>query len=305
VTDGPRVTVVISTFNRAALVVEAIESVLRQSYRDLEVVVSDDGSTDDTSARVQAFGAPVRYLGLTHGGRPGRTRNHGVEVARGELIAFLDDDDLWQSEMLACELALMDREGLDLVYAGRRILFSDGSPANAVISPAPASPDSLLDVVLQGHFPSLCTLLVRKELLQQINGFDETLTTGEDLDLYLRLAPIARAGRVPSPLVLVRRQTGSLSERSGPLAFRNAILVLERWLATRDRLPAQRRMCRATLARLQSRLAADLAGRGDFAGAVRAALRATRWAPAGRAAWGALASALGAWRFPLPKSSLS
>jgi glycosyltransferase involved in cell wall biosynthesis len=299
------VTVVIPTSDRACLVVEAIESVLRQSYRDLEVVVTDDGSTDGTPACVRAFGTPVRYLRLARGGRPGRTRNHGIEVARGELIAFLDDDDLWETDKLARQIELMDREGLNLVYTGRRVLFGDGSQPDTVISPAPASPDRLLDVILQGHFPSLCTLLVRKDLLQQINGFDETLATGEDLDLYLRLAPIARAGGVPSPLVLVRRQVGSLSDRSGPLAFRNAIQVLERWLARHGRLPAHRWMCRETLAHLQARLAVALAGRGDFAGAVHAALQAVRCAPASRTTWGTLARALSAWTFRLPKSSLS
>ena len=288
--DGPRVTVVIPTCNRAALLVEAIESVLQQSYRSLEVVVCDDGSSDDTAARVEAFGQPVRYLQLAHAGRPGSPRNRGIEVARGELVAFLDDDDLWEPDKLSRQVELLDRGGLDLVYSDRRFRFSDGSASGTIVTPAPVSPERLLDLVIEGNFPCVCTLLTKRAVLQRVGGFDETLVTGEDLDLWLRLGSVARAGKVPEPLVVIRRRPGSLSDRSGsPLAFRNAIRVLERSLATGGLDPRQRRLCRATLGRLEARLAATLTRRGDSAGARRAALRAVRRAPATHASWAALA----------------
>lgn len=291
-TPGPRVTVVIPTWNRSALVAEAIRSVLQQTYRDFEIVVCDDGSTDDTAARVSAFGPPVRYLRQAHSGYPGSPRNLGIEAAGGELIAFLDDDDLWERDKLARQVELIDRDGLDLVYTDRRFRFGDGSPSTLAVTPAPTSPDRLLDVVLEGQFPTICTALVRRTVLRRIEGFDESLATAEDLDLWLRLAPIARAGRVPEPLVIVRRREGSLSDRSGPTVYRNAILVLDRSLATAGLLPSQRRLCRATLARLESRLTADLAGHGDRLGAMRAALAALRHAPASRTAWAAVARSL-------------
>jgi glycosyltransferase involved in cell wall biosynthesis len=291
-TRGPRVTVVIPTFNRAALLVEAVDSVLRQSYRDLEIVICDDGSTDDTAARVRVFGTHARYMALPHTGRPGVPRNCGIEAAHGELVAFLDDDDLWEPEKLARQIELMETEGISLAYTDRRIQFSEGSASELAVTPSPASPDRLLDLVLEGHFPSVCTMLVRRALLKQINGFDETLATAEDLDLWLRLAPIAHAGRVPQPLVVVRRTAGSLSDRNGPLTYQNAIGVLERSLVTDDLLPNQRRLGRATLARMASRLALVLADRGEARAATRAALRALRHAPASRAAWSALAKAL-------------
>ena len=258
--DGPRVTVVIPTYNRAALLVEAIESVLRQSFRDLEVVVCDDGSTDDTAARVEAFGGRVRYERLAHTGRPGSPRNRGIDAARGELVAFLDDDDFWEPDKLARQVELIDREGLNFAYTDRRNLFDDGAPSALVVSPPPASPDRLLDRVLEGHFPSVCTVLVERELLRMVDGFDETLITGEDLDLWLRLSPLARAGKVPEPLVLVRRRSGSLSDRNAQGAFENAIAVIERARAADAMLPAQRRIGRATLARLHTKLAEELAG---------------------------------------------
>jgi hypothetical protein len=136
-------------------------------------------------------------------------------------------------------------------------------------------------------------LLAKRALLRRVGGFDEALVTSEDFDLWLKLGPVALAGKVPDPLVVIRRRPGSLSDRSGPAdAFRNAIRVLERPLAAGDLPPAQRRLCRATLARLQAGLAAALGGRGDFAGARRAALRAVRQAPVSRASWTVLARAV-------------
>lgn len=285
----PRVSVIIPTYNRADLLGDAIESVLRQTFADHEVVVCDDGSTDHTSARVRAFGAPVRYLQLAHTGRPGAPRNLGIRAARGELIAFLDDDDLWEADKLARQVALVDRDGASLVYTDRRLVFDDGSTSGTVVSPPPASPERLLDLLLDGHFPFIGTVLTRRSLLEQVDGFDETLVTGEDLDLWLRVAPKARAGRVPEPLVLVRRRPGTLSDRSGCAAFRNAIGLLERSLAAGQLSPAQQRRCRATLGRLNARLAAFLVAGGDAGSAVRASLEAVRYAPASPAAWLSLA----------------
>jgi hypothetical protein len=139
-------------------------------------------------------------------------------------------------------------------------------------------------------------VLVRRTLLRYVNGFDETLVNCADLDLWLRLGPIVRAGRVDEPLVVVRQRSGSLSDRGGPKTYQNAIALFARQLAAGDLLPHQRRLCRATLARLRSRLALDLAGRGDGRGALRAASGALAQAPASRAAWAALAKALRGYR---------
>jgi len=285
----PRVTVVIPTFNRADLVTEAVESVRRQTYRDFEIVVCDDGSTDDTAIRVRALGAPVRYLGLPHTGHPGAPRNRGVEAASGELVAFLDDDDLWEAEKLARQIALIDSEPrLDVVYTDRRLLFPDGSLSAPVASPTLERPEEVFDLALGGRFPCLDTVLMRADLLRRVGGFDETLVTGEDLDLWLRLGRIVRAARVPEPLVRVRRQAGSLSDRNGALAFENAIAVLERSFASGGLTRSQRRRCRRTVADLYT----QSAKRGDLVTPAQAAFRALRYAPASATAWSGLAAAL-------------
>ena len=291
--ESPLVTVVIPTYNRAALVMEAIGSVLRQSYRNFEILVCDDGSTDDTAVRVAQFGPPVRYLALQRSGRPGAPRNRGFEAARGELIAFLDDDDLWEPEKLARQIELMERSpDLNLVYTDRRVQSSNDALLITVHTPTPKRPDQLLNIILNRQMPCVGTLLVRRELLRRVEGFDETLVTGEDLDLFLRIAPIARVAGVPEPLVMVRRQAGSVSGSTGARSFENAIKVLERWRDSGTLPRHVRRRCRGMLAHLHARLAPVLGAQGDMVGALRAVARAIGYAPGRRSSWAAWPRAL-------------
>jgi hypothetical protein len=118
-----------------------------------------------------------------------------------------------------------------------------------------------------------------------VHGFDETLVTGEDLDLLLRLALSARVAGVPEPLVLIRRQPESVSEGIGALALENAVRVIERWIAADGPRSSHRRRCNAMLAHLHTRLAVALGNQGDLAGSFRAAFRAIRYTPGSRAAW--------------------
>jgi glycosyltransferase involved in cell wall biosynthesis len=290
---SPRVSVIIPTYNRFSLLTEAIESVLCQSYRDFEVVVCDDGSSDQTALQASRFASPVRYLALEHSGFPGATRNRGIEAANGQLIAFLDDDDLWETSKLARQVAVIDQSpDLTLVYTDRRVRAVDGTVSAHIHTPPPASPDRLLELVLNGDMPFMSTLLVQRELLLGIGGFDEKLITAEDLDLLLRLSPGARAAAVPEASTLVRRQARSVSDLAGARTIENAIGVLERWRTTGALCPPLQRAYRRLLGRLHGELANALCERGDFAGCCRSALQAVRYSPARRSSWTTPARAL-------------
>lgn len=106
----PRVSVILASYNRSSLVVEAIHSVLAQTYRDYEIIVADDGSTDDTLERLAALDGHIRAVALKHSGMPEVSRNRAIAIARGDLIAFLDDDDLWQPEYLKRQVEVLDRD---------------------------------------------------------------------------------------------------------------------------------------------------------------------------------------------------
>lgn len=115
---NPNVSVIIPTYNRAELVAAAVQSVLRQTYRDFEIIVVDDGSTDDTEPRLRRLDGSVVYVKQDNAG-VNAARNHGLRVARGEYIAFLDNDDLWLEHKLALQVALLDH------YRDAGFLFSN------------------------------------------------------------------------------------------------------------------------------------------------------------------------------------
>src|ERR1700741_4506685 len=107
-TAAPTVSVVIPTYNRALLIRQAIDSVLRQTFSDFEIIVADDGSTDDTEAVVRSYGDRIRYLRVPHGGIS-HPRNAGMAAARGRYFTFLDSDDLLYPYALELETRLLER----------------------------------------------------------------------------------------------------------------------------------------------------------------------------------------------------
>ena len=114
----PRVSVIIPTYNRADLLGEAIDSVLAQSYQDFEMIVADDGSTDETAMVASKYGDKVRFLALPHRGQPAAPRNAGIAAATGEYISFLDSDDLYLPDKLALQVPALDENPkVGMVYS--------------------------------------------------------------------------------------------------------------------------------------------------------------------------------------------
>jgi len=185
----PEVSVVIATYNRGALLERALDSVLGQTFRDYEVVVADDGSTDDTEERLKKYGSGVRVLKLEHDGRPSRVRNRAIREASGAFLAFLDSDDAWAPEKLERQVGLMRRDpGLVLCYTdtgfvdeGGRFLFLHSSRER------PAS-GRVLTALLQRNFIALSTALARADAVRSVGGFEPSLRMAEDWCLWLRLS---------------------------------------------------------------------------------------------------------------------
>lgn len=222
----PRVSVVIPTFNRGALVVNAVRSALSQDYEALEVIVVDDGSTDDTASRIQPFDARVRYVRQENRG-VSAARNRGFREARGELIAFLDSDDEMLPGRLSRQVALMDEHehavlcfgDMESIQTGWRF-FRDGArfswlcdhDSDVVVLDEPLR--LLLD---RRNFVPCVTVLARREDIVAVGGHDESLRYFEDTDLWLKLAPrgpfvgvcnpLARFSQLPEGLTVQLYQT--------------------------------------------------------------------------------------------------
>ena len=191
----PTISVIIPTYNRASLLKEALDSVLAQTYTDYEVIVIDDGSTDNTEEMMQAFltDSRIRYIKQSNAG-VSAARNHGIFEARGEWIAFLDSDDLWFPEKLEKQMAFLTEHPTAGAVCGPSYQYQDGrvvKDKNGEMVLGWDREETLeLTFVL---FAENCgvnasSVLVRKAVLHKAGLFDSSLKIGEDIDLWFRVA---------------------------------------------------------------------------------------------------------------------
>lgn len=211
---GPIVSVVIPTHNRAHYLFEALESVFAQSFQNLEIIVVDDGSTDGTREQLKPLAAAnkLRYQYQQKQG-VSAARNLGVELAQGAYIAFLDSDDLFQPPKLEKQLALFESDPeLGFVHSnfskfndrGEDLGYRNTARYQGWIYPWMLGEWSVLMA------PSC--MLARREVLLDVGGFDETISLGEDIDLWRRIAMRYRIGVVPEALSKVRVHPGNASK---------------------------------------------------------------------------------------------
>ena len=221
---APLVSVIIPTYNRAALVAEALASVKAQTYRDYEIVVVDDGGTDGTW-EVLSGCREIRVLRHPHRRGVSAARNTGINAARGQWLAFLDSDDLWLPDKLARQMAyLTTRPSLCLgqtdetwVRRGVRVNkpLSHRKVAGWIFLPS-----------LSRCMVSPSAAMVHRRLFQDHGAFDETLPAAEDYDLWLRLTWRYEVGLVDEPLVIKRGgHPDQLSGQWGLDRFRIRALV--------------------------------------------------------------------------------
>jgi len=205
---APAVSVVIPAYNAAKTIGSAIQSVLNQTFQDLEVIVVDDGSTDETPSQAQLFNGHIRYVRQEHAG-PGAARNRGVTEARGAFLAFLDADDLWFPNKLEAQLEIFRREPSVEAVQCSAYLVND---ALEVIETRACRPkqDTYLDVLRFRNLPALSsTLLVRKAYLESVGGFSADFE--ETWDMACRLARHGRLRSMPDFLALYRQHPGNRS----------------------------------------------------------------------------------------------
>ena len=209
-----RVSVVIPTYNSGPLLVEAVSSVLAQTAPPDEVIVVDDGSTDDTADRMAAFGPRVKFIRKENGG-VSTARNLGMAKAIGDIIAFLDADDVWHPKKLEIQLAkLVARPDLGMLGtetylwpAARHPPIDPSIPLTVRVSP-------LADLAVKNAFVT-STVLVRREVLRKVGEFDTDQFGTEDYDLWLRIAQHVPVANIPVALTGYRIATpGSLSKNA-------------------------------------------------------------------------------------------
>lgn len=242
------VSIVIPTYNRATFLREAIESVRVQTFRQWELIVVDDGSTDDTPTIVSRIAdRRIRLVTISHTGSPAKARNAGIAEARADFVAFLDSDDRWLPEKLQQQLPILtEDERARWSYTRFTMIDERGNEMAIPTGPAwrPYSGSILEQLVRIRAAVAISSVIAERSLLDEIGGFDEDpdIVLREDYDLFLRLSAVASVVAVPTTLCQIRdhvaRSTRAVHDR-----FRRAATVYEK-CERMTRNPRIRWLCR-------------------------------------------------------------
>ena len=292
----PRVSVVIPVYNRADLIRETLESVLAQTYRDLEVIVVDDGSTDETPEVLASYAhdTRVRVIQQTNQGE-GAARNTGVRAARGEYVAFVDSDDVWRPDKLERQVAiLVNSPGLAWVYSDTYVFDNKTRQVLYVIGQrVPQYEGHVARQLLMVDFVPSPTPVVQRAVFDEVGFFDHTPSTDgsmasagsmsrdgprpwcTDWDMWLRIAARYPVRRDPEPLAGYRIHETMLSQsQSAMVMHQYRIATIERAAAFAPAVygPVRRRALAAQYLRIGRMLAGQselVSARSMFIEAVR------------------------------------
>jgi glycosyltransferase involved in cell wall biosynthesis len=225
-TEAPLVSCVVPVYNGGRFIGDALRSIQAQSYPRLEIIVVDDGSTDDTPDAIAAFGGAVHSLRQANQG-PAAARNAGIGVASGSFVGFLDADDLWHPEKVTRQLARFgERPELQVAFAGmRNVAHRDAEGREGMFNPDrwPAIPFSP------------CTLLARREAFEQIGLFNPELRRGEDTEWFVRMMMRGVPYEVMPDILLERRIHSTNLCRDNPPTPGDVVGVLKLVLDRRRR----------------------------------------------------------------------
>lgn len=243
--ETPRVSVVVPTYNRGWIVNEAIDSVLNQTFQQYELIVVDDGSTDDTKAILGEYGNRIRVIHQANRG-VSAARNRGIRAAKEHLIAFLDSDDVWVADKLSVQVAFFDRHPETLVCQTEEIWIRNGVRVNPGKRHRKRS-GKIFEASLALCLVSPSAVMLRKDLFETIGLFDESLPACEDYDLWLRISVNHPIHLIDQPLIVKRGGHEDQLSRSWGLdryRIESIAKLLERDVLSADQREAAVRMMR-------------------------------------------------------------
>jgi glycosyltransferase involved in cell wall biosynthesis len=225
---NPTVSVIIPTYNRANLVGKAIKSVLSQTYQDFEIIVIDDGSTDNTEEVIRSFkDKKVKYIKKYKKNKGiSVARNIGIKMARGKYIALLDSDDEWLPEKLDKQSKVLQSESpeVGVVCSWSYNIDEKGNYISKRCLPKKGG--YIYEDLLSTNPISVPTVLIRKECFNRVGLFDDLLNAQEDWDMWIRIAKYYRFALIKVPLVKYRLHSNQISKNLGvKIITANRILV--------------------------------------------------------------------------------
>lgn len=210
------ISIVIPTYNRAGTLARSIQSVLAQSYSDWELVIVDDGSTDNTQEVVKPFvqrDERIHYIFCPENKGQAVARNKGIQVSGGEYIAFQDSDDCWMPDKLQHQVSMMEEHPeYGLVYG--QVVYDEGGALSVPYPPIDAG-DRVFEACLMQNQIGTPTMLVRKAVFDEIGLFDTSLFALEDYELALRITKHYPTGFIAEPVVTAYKSADSVSRDLG------------------------------------------------------------------------------------------
>ena len=276
--SAPRVSVVVPTWNRRALLERALAAVDEQEFRDFELIVVDDGSTDGTADWLRARRPQVQLIASPRRVGAAAARNLALERARGELVAFLDDDDLWRPGYLAAQIAHLDANPwATLSFADHVEVDSEGRTARPDTAAVLPQASALVRLLAESQIHTMSVVVCRRDALGRFGLLDERLAIVHDLEWYARLVAAGRRVARLGQLLAERRVPGGLVSAHRDW-FREERTVHETTFAREQLSRSDRRLIRTYRSLFFARIAL---GKGDvsfgLARLVEAAWSSPRW----------------------------
>lgn len=236
--NNPVISVVIPTYNRAPIIGRTIRSVLAQTYRNLEIVVIDDGSSDETKAVIETFEDPrIKYLYRSRNSlglnRPAAARNLGINNSNGDYIAFIDSDDEWMSDVLMKQVNALDGTSANVGAAyTRSVRLGGGNTRYVPGSQIKNTHGNIHDELLHGNFISISSVTIKRECLYNSGLFDDTMPRLEDWEFLLRISKSYEFVYINEALSVSHIMVDSLSEKRHNFvdAYK---LIIDRYLTNR------------------------------------------------------------------------
>ena len=273
----PQVSVNLCCYNGEKYLEETLQSIFLQTYKDWELVVVNDGSTDSTERIIKshmAAGKPIVYHYQVNAGL-GSARNKALQLSSGSYIALIDQDDIWLPEKLEKQVRTFEVDrSLGLVYADTYYIDQDGKELGTAFkrSPPPEG-DPFVGLLTRRNFMPCLTVLIRREAAQDVRGFNETLKYVEDYDLFLRIALKYKVSCIREPLAKYRIHEGNLGGTGSVGMTKETLRVLRGGIGQLDVPPyGIRWQIRKRLALLWCKLVSQCLYQGDLQGLLRHAL---------------------------------
>lgn len=280
----PKISVIICTYNHAQYIKRAINSILNQTYQDFEIIVVDDGSTDNTKSIIKSFGNSIKYIYQDNKGLAG-ARNTGIHASKGEFVTFLDTDDYFVKENLERKITFLDSNPQakwvysDWQYVDDKGNYLEKGSVKWRYSEKKLPEEVFKELLYKRNFISCCTVVVKKSVLEDVGYYDPNVICQEDYDILLRISLKYPAHYIDEVLLVVHDIPGSLSKDFNKWVSGNAVIVDKLEDLIPDDFPDKKKALDKIHADKYTYLARNFVQKGQFKNALNSYLQSIKLLP--------------------------